>query len=88
MFELGFYVAAFIGLSGMMAAIEAAVLSITPAEVEELRGDVNLAQGDTEGARGAYAATLAMAETSVGRRERVQMKLDDLGHIQVSTESE
>lgn len=37
MLELTLYVVVFIGLSGMMAAIETAVLSISPAEVEELR---------------------------------------------------
>lgn len=36
MLELIFYVVTFIALSGLMAAIEAAVLSMSPAEVEEL----------------------------------------------------
>ena len=37
MLELALYIFAFIALSGLMAAIEAAVLSISRAEVEELR---------------------------------------------------
>jgi len=37
MVELALYISAFIVLSGLMAAIEAAVLSISQAEVEELR---------------------------------------------------
>lgn len=37
MLELALYIVAFIVLSGLMAAIEAAVLNISPAEVEELR---------------------------------------------------
>ncbi len=37
MLELTLYVVLFIGLSGLMAAIEAAVLNISAAEVEELR---------------------------------------------------
>ena len=37
MIELALYIVMFIALSGLMAAVEAAVLSVSQAEVEELR---------------------------------------------------
>ena len=37
MLELALYISTFIALSGLMAAVEAAVLNISRAEVEELR---------------------------------------------------
>ncbi|PML77742.1 YfgM family protein [Enterovibrio norvegicus] len=43
------------------------------ARVEELRGDIELRQGDTAAARSAYAASIAAASNPV-----VQMKLDNL----------
>ncbi len=43
------------------------------AQVEELRGDIELRQGDTAAARSAYAASIAAASNPV-----VQMKLDNL----------
>lgn len=43
------------------------------AQVEELRGDIELRQGDTAAARSAYAASIAAATNPV-----VQMKLDNL----------
>ncbi|MEI8610494.1 tetratricopeptide repeat protein [Enterovibrio sp. Hal110] len=43
------------------------------AQVEELRGDIELRQGDTDAARSAYAASIAAASNPV-----VQMKLDNL----------
>ncbi|USH01871.1 tetratricopeptide repeat protein [Grimontia kaedaensis] len=43
------------------------------AQVEELRGDIQLRKGDTAAARSAYAASIAAATNPV-----VQMKLDNL----------
>jgi predicted negative regulator of RcsB-dependent stress response len=51
------------------------------AAFEEARGDVKLAQGDTDAAREAYRAALAAPRISPSAKSRVQMKLDDLGSM-------
>ncbi len=45
----------------------------------EIRGDIEIARGNTEGAREAYLQALTDAALSGATRSRVQMKLDDLG---------
>ncbi len=49
----------------------------------ELRGDIQLAQGAREEARAAWLEVLAGDEALAASRARVQMKLDDLGHLRV-----
>ncbi|QEP42121.1 hypothetical protein D5085_02595 [Ectothiorhodospiraceae bacterium BW-2] len=48
------------------------------AAVEELKGDIALQKGDRQQAAAAYTRALQGLAESVGRREIVQMKLDDL----------
>ena len=47
--------------------------------VNEIRGDIRLMEGDVEGAREAYQRTLNAENASGTTRERVRMKMDDLG---------
>ena len=54
----------------------------------EVRGDVLVAKGEPERARSAYEKALANLPTGGPMRNRIQMKLDDLGHVSVTTESE
>jgi predicted negative regulator of RcsB-dependent stress response len=49
------------------------------ASAEEIRGDIQVIQGNTDGAREAYLQALSGAAISGPTRARVQMKLDDLG---------
>lgn len=49
---------------------------------EELRGDVLLAQGHRDRARSAYKAALANIGPVGENRQRIQMKLDDLGRLE------
>ncbi|MEJ2181135.1 MAG: tetratricopeptide repeat protein [Gammaproteobacteria bacterium] len=54
--------------------------------VEELKGDIYVAKGNTENARTAYSLALAeldQSESNVSPRMRnfLQMKLDDLGEV-------
>ncbi|NGN97649.1 tetratricopeptide repeat protein [Grimontia sp. S25] len=64
--ELGNYDAALTQLNSVTA-------ESWKAQVEELRGDIELRKGDTAAARSAYAASIAAATNPV-----VQMKLDNL----------
>jgi predicted negative regulator of RcsB-dependent stress response len=52
--------------------------------VSELRGDVLQVQGDPDGARAAYDTVLETADLAAATRDRVRMKLDDLGHLSVN----
>jgi len=47
--------------------------------VNEARGDIRLIEGDVAGAREAFERTLNADNVSGATRERVQMKIDDLG---------
>lgn len=47
--------------------------------VDEIRGDIRMIEGDIAGAREAYRRTLSADNVSSATRERVQMKVDDLG---------
>ncbi len=49
------------------------------ASANEIRGDILIARGNSEGARDAYLQALASSAISGPTRTRVQMKLDDLG---------
>ena len=51
--------------------------------VDELRADILVAKGEQSDARAAYSAVLEDGELPVSARIRVQMKLDDLGHLSV-----
>jgi predicted negative regulator of RcsB-dependent stress response len=55
--------------------------------VEELRGDILVAQGKPEEARLAYGRSLASTPPQGGGRQRLQMKLDDLGKSADQTEA-
>ncbi|ROH89194.1 hypothetical protein ED208_12385 [Stagnimonas aquatica] len=46
--------------------------------VEELRGDIKLAQGDRKAARGAFEKALAASDAAAANRETLQRKIDDL----------
>ena len=50
----------------------------------ELRGDIHLARGSPEEARAAWRNVLDGEGTLPSSRARVQMKLDDLGHLRVA----
>lgn len=50
------------------------------ADFNELRGDINIYQGNTEGARLAYQEAIANKRIIGGDTARLQLKLDDLGH--------
>ena len=52
------------------------------APYEEVRGDILTAQGDRKDARAAYEKALAALPPFGGNRDRVQMKIDDLGTLQ------
>lgn len=47
--------------------------------VDEIRGDIRMIEGDIAGAREAYRRILSADNVSSATRERVQMKVDDLG---------
>ena len=49
----------------------------------ELRGDIHLARGAPDEARAAYREVLAGERALPSSRARIQMKLDDLGHLRV-----
>ncbi len=49
--------------------------------VEELRGDIAVARGDSEAARSAYEAALAAEAVPEDARARIGLKLDDLGRF-------
>lgn len=57
------------------------------APYEELRGDILSAQNDPEGARAAYQKALGTLPPFGANRERVQMKLNELGTLQYPEES-
>ena len=52
------------------------------AGAEEIRGDIQVIQGNDDGAREAYLQALSGGAISEPTRSRVQMKLDDLGNSQ------
>lgn len=51
------------------------------AAYEEVKGDIRAAQGDRQNARAAYEKALAGLPPFGSNRDRVQMKLDDLGAL-------
>ncbi len=51
------------------------------ASFEELRGDILLTQKDSDGARGAYTRALVHVPASGPARQRLEMKLDELGPV-------
>ncbi len=60
----------------LAAAIETPSYRSLAAEVE---GDARLARGDSQGARSAYRAALDLQQVAPATRQRIQVKLDDLG---------
>lgn len=60
----------------VVRSVEQAAFS---ARAHEIRGDIHLTEGNTQGAREAYQQALASSAVSGATRSRVQMKLDDLG---------
>jgi predicted negative regulator of RcsB-dependent stress response len=65
-------------LDEAMATAESVEQQAFRASASEIRGDIQIARGDTEGAREAYMEALASGAISRPTRSRVQMKLDDL----------
>lgn len=45
---------------------------------QELKGDIQLAQGDRKGARGSFEKALAASDEAAANRETLQRKIDDL----------
>ncbi len=65
-------------LDEALAAVDSVEQQAFSASANEVRGDIRVARGDTEGAREAYMQALASGAISGPTRSRVQMKLDDL----------
>jgi predicted negative regulator of RcsB-dependent stress response len=65
-------------LDEAMATVESVEQQAFSASANEVRGDIQMARGNTEGAREAYIQALANGAISGPTRSRVQMKLDDL----------
>lgn len=55
------------------------------ATFDELRGDVYVAESKSDDARQAYEQALGRLDDPSVERRRVQMKLDDLGHVSIPT---
>jgi len=66
---------------GALTLLESADPDGFTAEFEEARGDVMVAQGKSAEARSAYQRALGKMLPGGPGRARVQLKLDDLGHI-------
>lgn len=66
-------------LDEAMTAVESVEQDAFRASANEIRGDIQINRGDTQGAREAYLQALASGAISGPTRSRVQMKLDDLG---------
>lgn len=66
-------------LDEAVAAVESVEQGAFRASADEIRGDIRIMRGDTDGAREAYLQALASGAISGPTRSRVQMKLDDLG---------
>lgn len=66
-----------------LAALDRVASDAFDAVAGELRGDILLARGAPEEARSAYRDVLAGERALPAARTRVQMKLDDLGHLRV-----
>lgn len=65
-----------------MALIDGIEADSFVAPYEEVRGDLLTAQGNREAARAAYQKALAALPPFGTNRERLQMKIDDLGTLQ------
>jgi predicted negative regulator of RcsB-dependent stress response len=64
---------------GALSLIESTETGPFTAAYEEVRGDALSAKGSKQEARSAYLRSLANLEPTNRSRERIQMKLDDLG---------
>jgi predicted negative regulator of RcsB-dependent stress response len=73
---------------GAMATLDGVSSPSFAAIVEELRGDVFVAGGDPGAAREAYMAAISAATSSIDLGNRVQIKLDDLGHTDMPGEAQ
>lgn len=71
-------------LDEAMAVVESAEQEAFGASANEIRGDILITQGNTQGAREAYLQALGSDVLNGAMRSRVQMKLDDLGSGNVS----
>jgi predicted negative regulator of RcsB-dependent stress response len=69
----------------MLAEISTSAFAAT---VEELRGDILIDDRQSEAAAKAYETALASDSMTSGTRARLQMKLDDLGHRDGSSQSQ
>ena len=61
----------------LLAAVETPTFE---ASVEELRGDIHAQAGNGDEAAKAYTLALASDDITSGTRQRLEMKLDDVGH--------
>lgn len=64
---------------GALALLDDPAAGAFGAAFAEQRGDVLLARGDSDGAREAYSRALARMSADSRARQRVQLKLEDLG---------
>ncbi len=71
---------------GALTLLDSAEPGAFKAAFEERRGDTLIAKGDEQGARAAYERALAEMLPDAPNRVRVQLKLDDLGHVGYSLE--
>ena len=66
-------------LDEAMSVVDSVEQEAFAAGASEIRGDIEIARGNDEGAREAYLQALMSGGISGATRSRVQMKLDDLG---------
>ena len=66
-------------LDEAMGVVDSVEQDAFGAGANEIRGDIEIARGNDEGAREAYLQALTSGGISGPTRNRVQMKLDDLG---------
>ena len=70
---------------GALALLSVDDLGTFQASYDELQADIHVAQGKPEAARAAYSQALSRLNDASAARRRVQMKLDDLGHVNIPT---
>nr|MCH9673391.1 tetratricopeptide repeat protein [Gammaproteobacteria bacterium] len=70
---------------GALTLLESAEPGAFAAAFDEVKGDVHVAKSNIDQARAAYERSLEASDGGA-LRERIQMKLDDLGHLNFQPE--